>query len=406
MPLKLDKSDRRLMMWAGLIFVPMIIALAIFSSNEEQDSGVPSTYSAQSSGAKAAYLLLTDLGYHVERWEQPPAELPANPEHTILVLASPLLAPSREESLSLETYLNRGGRILITGARVSSYLPRIETETEPVPEPIPKQYSPRIVSSLTRGGPIRMSPMAYWKRRSPEVMVHYADDDRPIVVSYAAGKGEVIWWAASTPLSNVAIAGAGNVGLLLNSIGDPAETHVLWDEYFHGSRSSMGSYMTAAPVLWSLVQGGMLALALVLTYSRRNGPIYPAGEAPRLSPIEFVETLGGLYRRAHATRVALEVPYARFRMLASRLLGVKTDLTPAELARAVRNRLGYKDDRLQELLAAIEDALYDPQLREDTALGLVQQLNLHARRLLLISFERQEIASHADSLPGAHTRTN
>jgi Domain of unknown function (DUF4350) len=406
LPLKLDKSDRRLLMWASLIFLAMMVALALLSSNEERDSGVPSTYSAQSSGAKAAYLLLGELGYQVERWEQPPAELPADPSRTVLVMASPWVAPSQEETLSLETYLNRGGKILITGSRASAYLPHTETEAEPVPEPIAKLYKPQAVSPLTRGGAIRMSPTAYWQRQGPGVLVHYSDEDRPIVVSYKVGKGQVIWWGASTPLSNAGINRDGNLELLLNSLGEPGSVRVLWDEYFHSSRTSIGSYMATPAVLWGLAQSGLIALAMVLTYSRRNSPIYPAGEPSRLSPLEFVETLGGLYRRAHALRVALEVPYARFRMRAARQLGMKTDVPTADLARALRHRLGYQDDRVLELLQAIEAAMYDPQLREDAALQLVQQLNVHARRLQLISFERQETASHADSVPGAHTRTN
>src|SRR5262249_59843676 len=123
-------------------------------------------------------------------------------------------------------------------------------------------------------------------------------------------------------------------------------------------------------------------------YSRRNGRIYPRDEKARLSPWEFVETLGGLYRRAHATRVALEVPYARFRMMAARQLGMKADAPTTELARALRNRLGYKDDNLQDLLQRIENALSDPGLQESTALELVQELNGHVHQLQLICFEK------------------
>ena len=92
MPIKIDKSDRRLLLWAAAFLLPVIIALA-FLSQEEEESGVPSTYSAQSRGAKAAYLLLDDLGYKVERWQQSPTELPSEQVGTVLVLASPLRLP-------------------------------------------------------------------------------------------------------------------------------------------------------------------------------------------------------------------------------------------------------------------------------------------------------------------------
>jgi Domain of unknown function (DUF4350) len=410
-PLGLAKADRRLLMWAALIFVPLVLALALLSSGEA-DSGDPSSYSAQASGTKAAYLLLQDMGYTIERWERPPTDIitAGYAQGTVLVLANPSRPPSHEEKDALQSYLSYGGKILITDFAADFYLSQSEIQRELVTDPLGNEYQPQLVTSLTRGGAIRMSPTAYWKQCSTNCLVHYADDrfgsPRPIVVSYQVGKGQVIWWAASTPLNNGGISQAGNMELLLNSIGPAADNHVLWDEYFHSSQRTAGSYLKETPVLLGLAQGALAALALLLTYSRRNGPIYPADSPSRLSPLEFVETLGGLYRRAHVTRAALEVPYMRFRTLAARQLGLKTDIAAPELARAIRNRLGYKDDSLQDLLVRIETALYDPELQEAAALEMVQHLHSYARRLQLISFEQQEIVSHANRVPGAHARTN
>ncbi len=393
MPLKLEKSDRRLLMWAAAILLPIIVALALLSSSNEEDSGVPSTYSAQSHGAKAAYLLLQEEGYNVERWERPPSELPDAASHTVLVLAFPFGPPSPAEKNALRVYLSHGGKILATGSTAEMFLPQAETVREPLPAPSWKEYQPQLLTSLTRGGPIQMSPTAYWDHASTGYLAHYSDTSsdnaRPIVVSYNVGQGQVIWWAASTPLSNAGISSSGNLALLLNSLGQAGEVQVFWDEYFHGSRPSLGSYMGERPVLFGLLQCALVALALLLTFSRRHGPIYPADEPSRLSPLEFVETVGGLYRRAHHTRAALEVTYTRFRMRATRQLGLNAEVPAADLARAIRNRLNYKDDSLQDLLRDIEAAMYDPELTEARALELVQQLSLHARSLLLISYQQE-----------------
>ena len=64
----------------------------------------------------------------MERWEQSPAELPADPANTVLVLASPFRSPSRDEKNALQTYLSRGGKILATGPYASFYLPQAETD--------------------------------------------------------------------------------------------------------------------------------------------------------------------------------------------------------------------------------------------------------------------------------------
>lgn len=397
MPIRLDKSDRRLILWAAAILLPIMAALAL-SSADQQDSGVPSSYSAQSSGAKAAFLLLQQEGYQVEHWEHPPADLPIDAGHTVLVLASPKDFPTPSEKMALERYLDRGGKVIATGPDISLFLPRAQTTREFSPDITWKEYRPQILSSLTRGGSIKMAAAAYWERASTAVLVHYAaEDKRPVIVSYAVGKGQVIWWAASTPLSNAGISSSGNLALLLNSLGDSGN-HVYWDEYFHGIRRTLLSYAFEWPTLLALAQGGLVVLALLVTYSRRNGPIYPRDEPSRLSPLEFVETLGGLYRRAHHTRTALEVPYTQFRTLATRRLGLKTDLPAPDLARAIRNRFNLPNDALQDLFKDIEAVMYDPKLTEAEALRMVQQLSLHARSL--------ETATNAHSTSGAHTRKN
>src|SRR5258708_990637 len=102
--MKMAKSDRRLMIWAGLILLPIIVALSLVPQ-DEQESRVPSTYSAQSPGAKAAFLLLQEQGYDAERWERPPWDLPTDAANTVLVLAYPTDYPTGEEKDALHRYL-------------------------------------------------------------------------------------------------------------------------------------------------------------------------------------------------------------------------------------------------------------------------------------------------------------
>ena len=383
MPMKLEKSDRRLLMWAALILLPIFVAVAL-SQPEEEESSIPSSYSTQRRGAKAAYLLLKEGGYNVERWEKAPGRLPIEAAHTALVLAGPFSPASPEDKAALQNYLNRGGRIVATSSSSEFYLPKADIEGEALPARLPNTYKPQLLSAITRGGDIKMSPTGYWARSSTSFLTHYADDGRPIVVTYKVGKGEVVWWAASTPLSNGNIRESGNLALLLNSLGDVQNTHIFWDEYFHGFRHTPGEYFSAASVKFAALQGALIMLALILTYSRRNGPIHPLVQTSRLSPLEFVETLGSLYRRANATRSALEIPYQRFRFLATRQLGLKSDVSAPDLAQALGSRFGYKDSQLGPLLQEIEKALYDSELKEARALDLVQQLSYHEQRLKLL----------------------
>jgi len=404
MPLNIAGSDKRLLTWAGIIVVILIAAVAILS-DEEEESGVPSTYSSQSSGARAAYLLLKETGLHVERWEESPLKLPSEADNTTLVLAQPSILPDKEETAALQAFVSRGGRVLITGFMAQSFFPGKEIEFEPLPSPEWKEYQPQLLTELTQGGAIKMSPRGYWKSKSTHYFAHYADDNRPIVVSYGIGRGKIIWWAAATPLTNAGISVSGNLALFLNSIGEAniKDTHILWDEYFHSSHRSLDDYMGEPPIKYGLLQCLLFGLALVLTYSRRNLPIHPLPQKSRLSPLEFVETLGGLYRRAKANRAALEVPYLRFRLAATRHLGLRHDTPAEDLARSLRTRPGYSDDGLLDLIRSIESTLANPYSKEDTVLKLVQQLNVHMQQLKLV---QQETIAHANRVPGAAPRKN
>lgn len=386
MQIKLDKSDRRLLMWTGLILLPIIVVLA-FLSDEEEDSGVPSIYSTQSSGAKAAYLFLQERGYNVEEWESPPDELPKDAHNTVLVLASPHGVPTDRQRSDLLLYLSRGGRILATGYGATWFLPGMDAIPEAIPSAVWREYQPNILSPITRAGTIRMSPSSYWGAPKPGQMVHYAHEDKGIVVSYKVGAGEVIWWGGSTPLTNAGITKAGNLDLLLNSLGGSREIHIFWDEYFHSGHATPVYSIWVPATTWGLAQCGLALLALLLTFSRRNAPIRPLSEPSRLSPLEFVQTLGKLYRRANATRTALEVPYSTFRTLLIRRLGLRHDASSAEMLESARKKLGYRDPNFEDTIRQVLQTLQDPDIKEAKVLDLVQRLNQHTRNLKLIPQE-------------------
>ncbi len=389
MPVALNRSDRKLLLTGAVVVFLLAVAIVFFSPDSDEEEGFPSSFSAKRHGAKAAFLLLQESGYQVERWIQSPANLPQQPAGTLLIVAEPQLSPEKKESEALKKYLQEGGRILAIGARATLLLPEGDAARLDEPEFEWKPVSPTLPSRITRGGPITM-PMRYkWKPDLPEHLVHYAVDDGAVVVSYRHGAGEVIWWADDLPITNAGINRKGNLDLLLNCIGD-GTTRILWDEYFHQPRQSLWSRVSDTPLSWMLLQAGLVALALVFTYSRRSGPLHPLIEESRLSPLEFVETLGALYKRGGAAGFAVEVAYGRFRQLLARRLGVRRDLDRDALVRAARERLGHKGNALADVLRECEAAARNSELADARAVELVQQLNHFARELQLITPRAQE----------------
>src|SRR5258708_31688950 len=165
MPMKLAKSDRRLLLWAAAILAPVVIALAI-ASQPDEDSGVPSTYSAKTRGAKAAFVLLQEAGYDAQRWERSPADLPIDSGPTVLVLAGPTDYPSREEREALERFLDHGGKIVATGSFTSFFRPEAKVGGEAFVSPEWKDFQPRKLTALRPGGSIEMTPDASWQTPS------------------------------------------------------------------------------------------------------------------------------------------------------------------------------------------------------------------------------------------------
>lgn len=385
MPLKIEPADRKLLYFVSVGLLLVCFALLLLTPPQEEDIHFPSSYSTRSGGAKAAYLLLADLGYQVERWEQPPSFLPPGDPDTVLILAEPFswfaTQPDRD---ALQKFVASGGRVLAISSSAARLLPGDRVTAVNQPQYNRRAFKPQAPTPLTRAGEIIMVAGSSWDPAGTDHIVHYALDDTIAVVSYRVGKGEVVYWAGDLPITNAGITLSGNLSLFLNSIGGGPGTRVLWDEHFHGDRPSPWSRVRDLPVRWGLAQAGFLLLAAIVTYSRRSGPLRPLVRRSRLSPLEFVATLGALYGRSRAASYAVDMAYQRFRALTIRRLGLPGEIGARDLAQAITRRFAVNDPRLSELLVRCESAGRDPDLTESAALALVRDLNqrLHALKLL------------------------
>src|SRR5947208_12413599 len=199
-------------------------------------------------------------------------------------------------------YLSRGGKILVTGYGGSLFLPVGKNAVlEELPDAVWKEYQPELLSPLTRAGSIRMSPSAHWGAASSGQLVHYAQDGKGIVVSYHVGKGEVIWWADATPLTNKGIKEAGNLYLLLYSLGGSRDVHILWDEYFHSYRSGGGSFVSALLVWCGLGLSGLVVLSVIVTFRRGIRPNRQQVHTSRSSDKQHMRTLRRLWSKSKET---------------------------------------------------------------------------------------------------------
>jgi len=134
----------------------------------------------------------------------------------------------------------------------------------------------------------------------------------------------------------------------------------------------------------------ILAFAVLWTFSRRSGPTFVPARVSRLSPLEFVDTLGGLYERAGAASAAISITAVRLRTLLARQLGMPVTASNAEFAEAARIRLGWKDAGLSEALLEADQAASSVKVYPREALDLVRKLEELTQRLDVRSQIRRE----------------
>jgi len=378
-------GDRKLLLIGGGLTLLFVLANVVLSPPSEQvQSPVPSSYSAQSAGAQAAFRLLTRMHYPVRRWESPPTEIDSDVENTLLILAEPTQMASETERKALERFVEDGGHVLFTGGRLGDYFPSADLSSEP-PDPSWKTFTSALPTRITRGAQqITLQPQAVWGKFDANQLSLYGDSDGSVVITWARGRGNIVWWAGSTPLTNAGITRQDNLTFFLNAVGNWKPTkqyQIYWDEYFHGQRSSLWSYVAKTSAAWSGFQLAILAAAILFTFSRRSGPTFVPPEVSRLSPLEFVDTLGGLYERAGAASTAVSVSTARLRSLLARQLGLPVTTPDAALAEAAESRLGYKESGLAETLAQGEAVSRAGRISSQEALAVVQELEKWTAKL-------------------------
>jgi len=373
----LDAKDRKLLLICMVVVVLLAVVTGVFARNQNNDDNpVPSSFLTGKRGARAAYDLLAESGYHIERWEQPLGELAEQTNsHTVVILADPSPTDPKDFE-AVERILVRGGRILATGFEGGVLAPGGSAQPTSQLNGASCKLTPQGLGSLAGSGEVWMQPEATWVLNNPKYHVDYYCAGEPAVVEYDEQAGHVTWWAGPTPLQNYSIARANDLNLFLNAVGSPDDHHIYWDESLHGDTKSEWFY-ARGPALKMLIFGAIgLALFTVLSFSRRRGPVRGVPQPARTTPVEFIDALGSLYCKAGAAATAVQLAYDRFRRKVSALCGVKgTQMSARELAFALRRRFPEAAKELESDLEQCEAACNDDFLAQKMALALVQKLS-------------------------------
>lgn len=380
-------GDWRFLLGFSSVVLLLIVITGLLAPNREDRDPTPTTWNSGASGAKAAYLLLGQLGYTTVRWEHPEAELSTiDAAHATLIFAEP--SPSfaalsdKNRQQPFIDFLRRGGRIVAAGSTVDIFLPDAEISASDRLDAGLCFTTPEGPSPLARAGELQMPAPVRWRTDNPAVRVAQRCGDAPVVVSYPSGSGEIIWWASASPLTNQGLHKDANLRLLLASVGSTDRT-IYFDEYMHGINESPWTTTHGTPLTGIILQTSCVAALLLFSFARGTGPHRALVQPPRASPLEFVESMGALYAKAGASQVAISAAERRLAEFLAHQCGIPAETlrsTPAAIAAAVHARFSCDTTTLAADLERARQSAYDP-IRPAVALAQVRSLDHHIATL-------------------------
>jgi hypothetical protein len=377
--------DRRIVLGILGAMVLLIIVFSVFAPANDDSNPSPTTYNSGSAGTKAAYLVLGEIGYGAERWEAPPDDLKnVDAAKTTLILAEPNFPTENAKQVQAEIadFLSRGGRVLATGKQGAYFLPDAKTEA---PARLYQKLcftTPEGQGPLAQAGKVSLPDTVRWTALEPRFRVSQLCGNDAVVVSYNYGSGEAIWWSSQLPMTNRGLNEDASLKLVLASVGG-TDRRVLFDEYFHGERASLWDTAKGLPLRQIALQCAVVAVLLVLSFGRRNGPLRLPVRLPRSSPLEFAESMGRLYRRAGATQAAVDGARQRLLKFLEEQCGVPREVlrsTPEAIVEAVEDRFGGRWSGLGEHLTQAAEAEHGAVTLAST-LELVKALDRDQRDL-------------------------
>jgi hypothetical protein len=381
-------GDRgRLLILCGVMTAMIVVVCVVAPSSEENDPR-PTVTNIGPHGAKAAYLTLGALGVKTSRSDHSLAELngelnDAQAARTTMILAEPQYDATEQKGLAAEVrqFLERGGRVLTTGPAGALLLPDGEASPAGLLESGLCHTTPEGPGLLARAGSVEMTNRVQWTNEGPKYRVEQRCGKDAVVVRYAVGKGEAVWWSSAAPIENGELKNDADLKLLLASVGSGRE--VVFEESLYGAVKTMWDEAKGLPLSWLALQAALLFVLLVVSFSRRRGPVRSAVRLPRSSPVEFATSMGDLYEKAAASSAATEAAKRRLLRVLMREAGVAQGTIeegPEAIAEALRLRLGGDWSLVSEHLQEAKRVQHEA-IAMRSALALVRALSEDAKRV-------------------------
>jgi len=377
---------------AIILSLVLAVALTGLSGEPKSDSFLerPSTFFTDNSGARALFLVTKKLLPSVEQWRRPLTLLPISEGRhsaSTLIIADPRKPISKTEAEHLDRWLAKGGQLILAtsnGWPLSQSNSGSEPEfadksggkSEPeVTRPVKKvtylsthaaklEWSKRgepqnlriTGAALPAGGLEVQSSRIFSSVNGAQVLA--AAGDAAVAVAIPVGQGRIVAIADPAMISNQALREADNAVWLVTLAAAWGNRGVLFDEYHHGfgQKRSVGDVTWAflkTPWGWCVSQIALAGLLYVFGYRRRFGRISEPPPIDRNSPLELVNSRGGLLQAAAAQGLAVELIAQNFCHEWAKVCGRPVDLSTLRDGGNFPGRMSDSDHPLNSFRALV-----------------------------------------------------
>lgn len=347
--------------WLGLFFLGLLFVLTYFSVRQELQQTQDAIPYLQTSygpiGTRALSLWLETQDYQLE--EGIKQRFTVSNQTDIILMLEPTLSATEQEWGQLNSWVEQGGTLIVAGEGFVSLLAfeqydiQLETQAQLLTDF--SQTSPLIVSDQS---PISANVNSYLQTDRADWVVHVASGDKPIVASFAQGRGRVFVMSTAYPFSNSGLKEAGNA-LFVASVLQTANGKQVWfDDWHHGIRSSSayangpGVWLRETAVGQSFLFIAILIFIWLLLQGRAFGrPVPLPAEVNKRTPLEYITAIANVNRRAGNQTTVLQDTHQRLK----RHLGLRYRLSPAlpdeEFIKQLKTyRLNLDTDEIEVLL--------------------------------------------------------
>jgi hypothetical protein len=290
----------------GVFLVGLMFLSVLMGARQDAQANAPpelTSYSNEADGARALALWLEDLGYAVRRLQGLYFRLET--DDCLLFVLSPQQPFNAGEVKRLDDWVMQGGiLVLATEARAADpLLEHFELE-------LGSLYG--LVEEAEPAQPLLLDPpwtLAQVRARRrliaarDDVVVHVRAKDRPVLLSFEHGAGQVFVAATTFPFSNAGLRDAGNARLVHNLAAaacTPSGGTVVFDEFHHGYQTerTLTTWLKTSAQGRSLIYAALVIFVYLVVGGRRLGRPAPLPQATvRRAPVEHIQAMANLFRR-------------------------------------------------------------------------------------------------------------